>query len=68
MSTFIIHYSLRAFDTCVSSEGSTAAAAAAGPPFGARASSLSGRTRKNQCKPRHLSAIYNSLVLDPLMT
>lgn len=24
--------------------------------------------RKNQCKPRHLSAIYNSLVLVPLLT
>ncbi len=54
--------------TCVSSNGSAAAAAVAGLPYRTQASSLSGRTRKNQCNPRHLSAIYNSLVLVPLTT
>lgn len=51
-----------------SAAAAAAAAAVADSPFRARASSLSGRTRKNQRKPRHLSAIYNSLVLVPLPT
>lgn len=53
--------------TCVFTKGS-AAAAVADLPYRARASSLSGRIRKNPCKPRHLCAIYNTLVRVSLTT
>lgn len=70
MSTFIIHYTLHIYSisiTCAPFQRFPAAVADL--PYRIQASSLSGRIRKKkQCKPRHLSAIYNSLVLGSFMT